>query len=86
VLNKVKAMLVWSSRPFPILGFLVTGIVMEKQSVKEYLDKTEKFEDNREYNQPERYGISPQYGRKINVEENVWKTLSIFRSCRAKTR
>jgi hypothetical protein len=34
MLNKVNAMLIWSSRPFPILGYLVTGVVMEK-SVKE---------------------------------------------------
>jgi hypothetical protein len=31
---------------------------MEK-SVKEYLNKTKKIKDNHEYNQPERYGISP---------------------------
>jgi hypothetical protein len=31
VLNKVNAMLVWSSIPFPILGCLVTSIVMEKK-------------------------------------------------------
>jgi hypothetical protein len=42
--------------------------------IKKYLDKTEKLEDNREYNQPKRYGRSPQYGRQINVEEKVWKT------------
>jgi hypothetical protein len=29
------------------------------------------FNDNQEYNQPERYGRSPQYGRQINVEENI---------------
>jgi hypothetical protein len=42
---------------------------------KEYLNKTEKFEDNHDYNQPERYGRYPQYGREINVEEKVWENL-----------
>jgi len=34
-------MLVWSSRPFPILGCLITSIVMENP-IKEYSDKSEK--------------------------------------------
>jgi hypothetical protein len=42
-----------------------------KKSIKEYLKKTEKFKDNREYNQPKRYGRSSQYGLQINVEEKV---------------
>jgi hypothetical protein len=67
-------MLVWSLRPFPILGCLVTGTVMEKIS-QGVFKQNKKFKDNREYNQPERYGRSPQYGRQINVEEKVWKTL-----------
>jgi hypothetical protein len=29
------------------------------------------FNDNQEYNQLERYGSSPQYGRQINVEEKI---------------
>ena len=29
------------------------------------------FNDNQAYNQPERYGKSPQYGHQINVEENI---------------
>ena len=45
------------------------------------MKKTEIFKDNREYNQPERYGRSPQYGRQINVEEKVWSTsLNHFQS------
>jgi hypothetical protein len=75
VLNKVKAMLVWSLRPCSILGCLVEGIVMRKISQRVYEKKRERFKDNREYNQPERYGRSPQYGRQINVEEKVWNTL-----------
>jgi hypothetical protein len=72
VLNKVKAMLVWSLRPGSILGCLVIGIVMRKRKkVKESKTKVEIFNDNHEYNQPERYGRSPQYGRQINVEEKV---------------
>jgi hypothetical protein len=40
------------------------------------LEKTpERFKDNREYNQPERYERSPQYGHQIIVEEKVWNTL-----------
>jgi len=35
-------MLFWSSRPFPILGSLVTGTIMEK-IVKEYSDKSKKL-------------------------------------------
>jgi hypothetical protein len=40
-----------------------------KKTIKE--SKVEIFNDNHEYKQPERYGRSPQYGRQINVEENV---------------
>jgi len=29
------------------------------------------FNDNHAYNQPDRYGRSPQYGHQINVEENI---------------
>jgi hypothetical protein len=29
------------------------------------------FNDNQAYNQLERYGISPQYGLQINVEEKI---------------
>jgi len=73
MLNIVNAMLVWSSRPSPIMGYLVTGTIMEK-SIKEYSNKTKKMKDNREDNQLERYGRSPQYGCQINVEEKVWIT------------
>jgi len=29
------------------------------------------FNDNQAYNQPKRYGRSPQYGLQINVEEKI---------------
>jgi hypothetical protein len=72
VLNKVKAMLVWSLRPGSILGCLVTGTVMnERKQSKNQKQKYKIFNDNHAYNQPERYGRSPQYGRQINVEEKI---------------
>jgi hypothetical protein len=71
VLNKVKAMLVWSLRPCSILGCLVVGTVMRKIKQSKNKKQSKIFNDNYEYNQPERYGRSPQYGRQINVEEKV---------------
>jgi len=47
----------------------------ENKTVKRIKTKATIFNDNHKYNQPERYGRSPQYGRQINVEEKVWKTL-----------
>jgi hypothetical protein len=40
----------------------------ENKTVKESKTKEEIFKDNYEYSQPGRYGISPHYGRQINVE------------------
>jgi hypothetical protein len=47
VLNKVNEMLVWSSRPFPILGCLVTGTVMEKISQR-VIRQNKKMKYNRD--------------------------------------
>jgi hypothetical protein len=72
VLNKVKEMLVWSLRPGSISGCLVACTIMNeiKQS-KNRKKKYKLFNGNHAYNQPERYGRSPQYGRQINVEEKI---------------
>jgi hypothetical protein len=43
----------------------------ENKTVRESKTKAEIFNYNYEYNQLERYGISPQYGRQINVEEKL---------------
>ena len=72
VLNKVKAMLVWSLRPGSILGCLATSTVVKKRNGQIIKCRNINiFNDNQAYNQPERYGKSPQYGRQINVEENI---------------
>jgi hypothetical protein len=72
VLNKVKEMLVWSLRLASILGCLVIGIVMkERKQSKNQKHKYKIFNDNHAYNQPKRYGRSPQYGPQINVEEKI---------------
>jgi hypothetical protein len=59
VLNKFKAMLVWYLRPCSILGYLVAGTVMRKRKNSKNQNKEEIFNDNYEYNQPERYGRFP---------------------------
>jgi hypothetical protein len=43
VLNKVKAMLVWSLRPCSILGCLVTGIVMRKRKQSKNKKQKQKY-------------------------------------------
>jgi hypothetical protein len=53
------------------LGCLATGTVMKKRNSQRIKSKINIFNDNQAYNQPERYGRSPQYGRQINVEEKI---------------
>jgi hypothetical protein len=58
-------------RPGSILGCLAKGIVMKKINGPRIKRRNINiFNDNQTYNQPKRYGRSPQYGCQINVEEN----------------
>jgi nucleoid DNA-binding protein len=54
------------------LGCLAIGTVMKKRNNQRInIRNINIFNDNQAYNQPERYGRSPQYGRQINVEEKI---------------
>jgi hypothetical protein len=57
------------------IGFPCRRYFHEKnQSKSIQKNKTERFKDNHEYNQPKKYGRYSQYGHQITVEEKVWNT------------